>query len=140
MKKRPKKKESQELSSDPMKSSQDKNEPTNKVGRPRTDTPEVLAIIYASLTQCPIDEIACQAAGISMRTYDRWRAENEEFRLKTDRLTSDHLKELYGDVRNKDPWKLLKNVGKKWFKEHVEIVLDEERHSVKLPDGREENI
>ncbi|MBK7497379.1 MAG: hypothetical protein IPI28_18990 [Candidatus Omnitrophica bacterium] len=99
-------------------------------GRPSKRTNENRNIILTMLAKIPVPKIACAAAGLSLETYERWYRTDPEFRAKIEQVIGVEKSELYQKVKDKEPWKLLKSIGREHFNDEETINVND----VKAPD------
>lgn len=93
------------------------------VGRPTKKTPEKMAEIIRHLRDGLPKELACNISNVGYRTFRTWVSEDEDFRQRVKVATSTAIADLMKEVRSDrgGAWKLLKNIGKDYFKENVEV-------------------
>lgn len=89
-----------------------------KAGRPTKKTELNRQIILIELAKCPVLENACDCAGVSYETLRIWLNEDPNFKAQVKAIIGTEVMSLYTSVKDRDPWKLLKNVGRRHFKEN----------------------
>ena len=113
----------------------------NPVGRPRKDAPEIKRIILECLKEGVAFKYACNLAEIDKTTGYRWMEEDPVFATQCHAYKAMAIRMLVSKVTEKDAWKILKNIGKDEYKEHVNVVVDESIPiDVELPDGSTDSI
>ena len=91
---------------------------------PRLWTEDNRRIILDTIRETGAIKTAYQLAGISHDTFERWRSRDALFALDIERNRALAKKLLIHKVTEKDPWKILKNVGRDEFQENIEHHID----------------
>jgi len=80
------------------------------------------AALLAAIKEGMPVSYACDLIGIPRQTIYDWIKRHESFRYEINIAKAVAIKGLIGEVKEqKGSWKLLKNLGKEEFKEHVEV-------------------
>ena len=84
-------------------------------------------IIISSLREALPFSYSCDYAGIDRQTGYRWMESDKEFAAQVAIAKAYAISSLVADTRRQSgAWKLLKNIGREEFKEHVEIKQESE--------------
>jgi hypothetical protein len=105
-----------------------KGRTNNPNGRPPKFTEELSNKIVADIAQCVPLRYASQMHGITYETAMSYYNSDSVFRKKCDAAKAASVRGLVAlTAKQSGAWKLLKNLGKEEFKEHVEISYDESK-------------
>lgn len=105
-----------------------KGRTNNPNGRPIKFTDEVAEKIVQEVKNCVPLRYAAPIHGVSYDTARLYYNSDPVFRSKVDAAKSASVRALVGlTLKQTGAWKILKNIGKEEFKEHVEVSYDESK-------------
>lgn len=93
-------------------------------GRPTKKTPEIVEILMQCLKEGLHVETACAYAKINKQTFYNWLKEDENFSTQIEFAKSEAIRMLSMSVRNDDPWKILKNLAPKLYRDKIDHGLE----------------
>ena len=95
--------------------------------------PERIDIILRELEETGCYKTACELAQISVKSLERWMEADEILAMKCNYAKSKKIKRVAEKVEEKDPWKILKNIGKDRYQDEIKLT-EETRHTLTLVD------
>ena len=114
-------------------------------GRPTKKTPEIVEILMNSIAQFGHIELACGHAQIDRQTFYNWLNSDADFSTQIEYAKTLCGMRLAQKVEKEDPqgpWKLLKNVWPKLYRDRIEQQLegpDGEPIEIRVVDYRKRN-
>jgi len=107
-------------------------------GRPTKKTDTRVAILLDCLERGMPVQRACEFARVNRSTLHRWKEKDEDFATEVAYSRGVAIKRLILKVEEKEPWKILKNIDSKHFKDQVDIT-SEQRVLYEVDAGDEED-
>lgn len=93
---------------------------TRGVGRPTRKTNEIVEILLSCIRSGFHIETACGYAKINKQTFYNWLDKDKDFSTQVDFAKSESVMRLAQRVAEEDPWKILKNIAPRLYRDKIE--------------------
>ena len=93
----------------------------NKSGAPTKKTTEIVDILLKCLTAGFHVETACGYAKINKTTFYNWLEKDRDFSTQVAYAKAGAVMRLAQAVERDDPWKILKNIAPKLYRDKIEF-------------------